>query len=378
MTDPDPTKISWCQEACAANPSTARCCGPPRRLPARRYSRRSTRARRRCRTSTPTTTPTVARSQPRVSDLRKRLADADAVLFCTPEYAGALPGSFKNLLDWTVGGGETYGKPVGVDQRSSRLNPEAGSGAHESLRTVLGYTGTDVVAAACRRIQVPRNALDAHGLVGDVAIRDEIGTAVKALADYAGGKLSVRSARLDERAALEDLQRRSSMHEPMYRKQLAAHPDAIELPAAQIQDGPSGWPSRGASSSASRSCSRPSPAAPNSTVSSSSLTACGDRHRAPAHRRCETNRARARRDADRGRGQPPGSRLLRARRLQRGGRGHHAVRVGAAYVPPTRSLKMDVLWPAASGVSSSLPGRIVLTVTESRRDSVRSPRRAQC
>ncbi|MGD0240963.1 MAG: NAD(P)H-dependent oxidoreductase [Streptosporangiaceae bacterium] len=29
------------------------------------------------------------------------------------EYAGTLPGSLKNLLDWTVGGGEIYGKPAG-------------------------------------------------------------------------------------------------------------------------------------------------------------------------------------------------------------------------------------------------------------------------
>jgi NAD(P)H-dependent FMN reductase len=47
-----------------------------------------------------------------VLDLRQQLAGADAVLFCTPEYAGSLPGSFKNLLDWTVGGGELSGKPV--------------------------------------------------------------------------------------------------------------------------------------------------------------------------------------------------------------------------------------------------------------------------
>lgn len=48
-------------------------------------------------------------------------AAADAVLFCTPEYAGALPGSFKNLLDWTVGGGETYGKPAAwINRRSMR------------------------------------------------------------------------------------------------------------------------------------------------------------------------------------------------------------------------------------------------------------------
>jgi NAD(P)H-dependent FMN reductase len=37
-----------------------------------------------------------------VADLRRRLAEADAVPFCAPEHAGSLPGSFKNPLDWTV------------------------------------------------------------------------------------------------------------------------------------------------------------------------------------------------------------------------------------------------------------------------------------
>ena len=40
------------------------------------------------------------------AELREGIAAADALLFCTPEYAGTLPGSLKNLLDWTVGGGE--------------------------------------------------------------------------------------------------------------------------------------------------------------------------------------------------------------------------------------------------------------------------------
>src|SRR5262245_17988979 len=47
-----------------------------------------------------------------VAALRLQLAAADAVLFSTPEYAGSLPGSFKNLLDWCVGEG-LYRKPVG-------------------------------------------------------------------------------------------------------------------------------------------------------------------------------------------------------------------------------------------------------------------------
>ena len=51
------------------------------------------------------------------------------------------------------------------------------------------------------------------------------------------GALAMRLARVSEREALEQLQRRSSMHEPMYRAQLAAHPDAIELAAELITEG---------------------------------------------------------------------------------------------------------------------------------------------
>jgi GNAT superfamily N-acetyltransferase len=49
--------------------------------------------------------------------------------------------------------------------------------------------------------------------------------------------VAIRVAEVSEREALEELQRRSSIHEPMYREQLAAHPDAIELPMEQIRAG---------------------------------------------------------------------------------------------------------------------------------------------
>jgi chromate reductase, NAD(P)H dehydrogenase (quinone) len=68
---------------------------------------------------------------------------------------------------------------------SSRPDPDAGSGAHDALRAVLGYTGADIAAAACRRIQVPRTALGADGVITDAAIRDEVATALRTLADYA-------------------------------------------------------------------------------------------------------------------------------------------------------------------------------------------------
>jgi chromate reductase, NAD(P)H dehydrogenase (quinone) len=120
-----------------------------------------------------------------VAELRRRLAATDAVLFCVPEYAGTMPGAFKNLLDWAVGGGELDGKPVAWINASSRLNPEAGRGAHQALRTVLGYTGADIAETACRRIRVPRRAVGPDGLVADEATRQQIAAVVRALAGHA-------------------------------------------------------------------------------------------------------------------------------------------------------------------------------------------------
>jgi NAD(P)H-dependent FMN reductase len=138
-----------------------------------------------CRTFNPDHDPDGGPVPAAVADLRRRFREAHAVLFCTPEYAGSLPGSFKNRLDWTVRGGETDGKPVAWINASSRKDPDAARGAHHALRAVLGYTGADIAEAACRRIQVPRSVLGHDGLVTDAAIRDQIATALMTLAGYA-------------------------------------------------------------------------------------------------------------------------------------------------------------------------------------------------
>ena len=119
---------------------------------------------------------------PSVADLRARLAAADAVLFSTPEYAGDLPGAFQNLLDWTVGGGETYGKRVGWINAAGEASPTGAADAHASLRRVLGYTGADIVEAACVRVPVPRAALGPDGLVADPDLRERIAAALVELA----------------------------------------------------------------------------------------------------------------------------------------------------------------------------------------------------
>ncbi len=114
--------------------------------------------------------------------LRGALAGADALLFSTPEYAGALPGAFKNLLDWSVGGGETDRMHAGWINTAGPAAPSGAADAHASLRKVLGYTGTIVVEEACVRIPLGRDAVGDDGTVGDPQVRAQIAEALRALA----------------------------------------------------------------------------------------------------------------------------------------------------------------------------------------------------
>src|SRR6478672_1258580 len=108
---------------------------------------------------------------PAVVELRAAIERADAVVFCTPEYAGTLPGSFKNLLDWTVGGAEMYGKPAAW----INVAPEGrGGGADATLRTVLGYVGAQILPASGTRVTVPREAVDGSGALVDEGVRSQL------------------------------------------------------------------------------------------------------------------------------------------------------------------------------------------------------------
>jgi chromate reductase len=128
-----------------------------------------------------------------VADLRHQLASADAVLVSTPEYAGSMPGSFKNLLDWTVGGGGLYGLPVGW------INPSAHGGAHDTyhaLRIVLGRAGAEIVEPACVDVPVPRDAIGTKGLIEAIEIRDRLRLSLDALLAAARTRREASSDRI--------------------------------------------------------------------------------------------------------------------------------------------------------------------------------------
>ena len=108
----------------------------------------------------------VGSLDPAVEDLRAQIHQADAVVFSTPEYAGALPGSFKNLLDWTIG--DAHPRAI-HEKRVAWFNVSArgAAAAHESLRAVLGYAHAVIVEPACLELPVTADQINARGLVVD-------------------------------------------------------------------------------------------------------------------------------------------------------------------------------------------------------------------
>jgi chromate reductase, NAD(P)H dehydrogenase (quinone) len=119
--------------------------------------------------------------EPSEAVLRFRAAcDAAAgVLLAVPEYTFGIPGSFKNALDWIVGSGSLYRKPVTL------LNvAPPGRGAHvqAALDLALRAHGADVARYA---MPVARGDGDAAGEVDDPRIIGELRAVVAELAKRA-------------------------------------------------------------------------------------------------------------------------------------------------------------------------------------------------
>jgi NAD(P)H-dependent FMN reductase len=118
---------------------------------------------------------------PAVVELRAAVHAADAVLFSTPEYAGALPGSFKNLLDWLIGDaepGSIYEKPAAWINAS----PRGAQKAHDELQTVLGFAHATIVEDACVHVPVTDAMFGTNGAIADADARDRVADALTTLA----------------------------------------------------------------------------------------------------------------------------------------------------------------------------------------------------
>jgi chromate reductase, NAD(P)H dehydrogenase (quinone) len=122
---------------------------------------------------------------PEVAELRARVHRADALVICTPEYAGALPGSLKNLLEWLIGDDHPrsiYRKPVAWINAS----PRGAKDTHDALRRVLGYAHATILDDVSAEVPVAASLIGANGEIHDQGPRAQIAHVMGRLRDSLG------------------------------------------------------------------------------------------------------------------------------------------------------------------------------------------------
>jgi chromate reductase, NAD(P)H dehydrogenase (quinone) len=118
-----------------------------------------------------------------VTALKEAIAEADGVLFATPEYNGSIPGFLKNALDWVSRPFESNAlrnKPVAVMGASTGMFGAVW--AQADLRKVLGLIG----ARALERdtpIGLATMRFGAAGDLADAESREAVGETLALLAE---------------------------------------------------------------------------------------------------------------------------------------------------------------------------------------------------
>jgi chromate reductase len=123
---------------------------------------------------------------------RAQIGAADAVLIAAPEYAGAIAGMVKNALDWIVGSGDLYGKPVALISAGT----SGGVFARRDLVRTLSWQGAHVVVSLGIEAANSRSVSDADGSrrFTDPTTLDEIGALASSLVASVAQRPSERFA----------------------------------------------------------------------------------------------------------------------------------------------------------------------------------------
>ena len=118
---------------------------------------------------------------PAVADLRRTIAEADAILIATPEYNSSVPGALKNALDWASRPARTNvlrNKPVAVVGASTGAFGAVWSQAE--LRKVLAAIGARVVEGEVAVGHADRR-FDEDGRLADDDLRNQVAEVVDSL-----------------------------------------------------------------------------------------------------------------------------------------------------------------------------------------------------
>ena len=124
-----------------------------------------------------------------VAEFRSLVADADALLIASPEYAHGITGTIKNALDWLVSFEPFAYKPVAVLNASPRAHHADGA-----LREVLRTMAAVIVEPASITIPLLGTKLDEDGMVSSFSVAGPIQQALAALCEVVALRVASTNA----------------------------------------------------------------------------------------------------------------------------------------------------------------------------------------
>ena len=108
---------------------------------------------------------------PQVLRLKTEIADAQALLFLTPEYNRSIPGVLKNAIDHAS---RPYGQSVWAGKPAAVLGVSVGAIgtalAQQHLRNVLAYLDVPVLNQPEMFIQAKEGLFDENGNIGEASL----------------------------------------------------------------------------------------------------------------------------------------------------------------------------------------------------------------
>jgi chromate reductase len=133
---------------------------------------------------------------PAVSSWRRAVADADALLFATPEYNSSIPGQLKNAVDWAsrpLATAALFNKPVAVIGASTGMFGAVW--AQAELRKALAAAGARVIDRELP-VALAEEAFDERGMLAAHEQTLELGGILAELVSE-----GARHARTEDQAA---------------------------------------------------------------------------------------------------------------------------------------------------------------------------------
>lgn len=99
---------------------------------------------------------------PAILDFRQKIARADGVIICTPEYVFSIPSGLKNAIEWCVADTVFSDKPTGLITASAN-----GLKGHEELQLIMSTIMCRFTDATTLLIQGIKGKIDLEGRILD-------------------------------------------------------------------------------------------------------------------------------------------------------------------------------------------------------------------